>query len=155
MYHYLTGNLDCLLPFLNTTINWRAKPLFIPFVYSAYLSIIIPTTRATCPTFCFLTLPISLSSMMYTCWCPLTLNLLFVSLKCSYLLQNQITYLIFLKSSSFDYLLFHNALSPYHSSSVCNKTSADAPVGRLVVAVTQAIQTAVPVAYLQKCKFPA
>jgi hypothetical protein len=40
-------------------------------------------------------------------------------------------------------------------SSVYNKTSTDAAVGRLVVAVTQAIQTAVPIACLQKCKFPA
>jgi len=51
--------------------------------------------------------------------------------------------------------LLHNALSTHHWSSLYNKTSTDAPVGRLVVTATQAIQTAVPTAYLQKCKFHA
>ena len=38
MFHYLTRNLDFLQPFLNSTINWRAK-LFSPSsFYSPYLS---------------------------------------------------------------------------------------------------------------------
>jgi len=75
---YFTGNLDCLLPFLNTTINWRAKPYCPSCFYSAYLSIIIIATQTTC----LITLLIVLLSMMYTCCCPLSVSTLF-SLKYS------------------------------------------------------------------------
>ena len=51
MYLYLTGNLECLLPFLSTTINWSLKPFSPSSFYSAYFSIIFIETQATCLTF--------------------------------------------------------------------------------------------------------
>jgi len=59
--------------------------------------------------------------MMYTCWCPLIHNTLLLSLKYSYLLDNQTSHLTFiLNNPSGDYLLLQNAFSTYHFRSQYN-----------------------------------
>jgi len=78
----------------------------------SYFSLIIPTTVATCLTLCFINLLVVLLSMMHTCWCPLALNILLLSLKYFCLFENQIRHLIFLlKIPSVDHLLLHNTLT--------------------------------------------
>lgn len=96
VYLYLTGNLEGLLPFLYTTINRRAKP-FSPSRFTRLISsqFIIIARQTACLTLCFMTLLIVLLPIMYTCWCPLILNSILLSLKCSRLLQNHTSHLVF------------------------------------------------------------
>jgi hypothetical protein len=57
--------------------------------------------------------------------------------------------------SAGDYTVLYNALSTYDRSSPYNETSVDVAVNRLNVAVTQAIDLAVPSGYIKKHKYPA
>jgi hypothetical protein len=49
---------------------------------------------------------------------------------------------------------YYNAFSKYDWSSLYNETSVDAVVDRLNVAVTQAIDLAIPCGYIKKYKYP-
>jgi hypothetical protein len=59
-----------------------------------------------------------------------------------------------MRFSAGDYSMLYNALSNYDWSSLYNKTSADAAVGRLNVAVTQAIDLTVPSGHIKKHTYP-
>lgn len=74
----------------------QGKTVFPPPVCATCLRIIICATVATCLTLCFLILLIFLLSTMYTCWCPVILASL---LNCGFLLENQISLLIFLSEN--------------------------------------------------------
>jgi hypothetical protein len=57
--------------------------------------------------------------------------------------------------SAGDYAALYIILSTYDWSSLYNETSVDAAVDRLNVAVTQAVDSAVPSGYIKKHKYPA
>lgn len=72
---------------------------FSAHVYLAYLSKIIPAA-VTSLTLYFLISLISLLNVLYMCLCLLILITLFLSLKCSYLLECQIGHLMFISEST-------------------------------------------------------
>jgi hypothetical protein len=68
--------------------------------------------------------------------------------------EDQIDRLIFLlENTSGGYLLLYNTLTTYDWSSLCNETSVDAAVARLIVTVTQAIIKAIRTVSIKKSKF--
>jgi hypothetical protein len=56
--------------------------------------------------------------------------------------------------SAGDSAVLYNVLATYVWSSLYNETSVDAPVDRLNVAVTEAIDLAAPSGYIKKHKYP-
>jgi hypothetical protein len=59
------------------------------------------------------------------------------------------------RSSARNHAVLYNALSNYDWSSLYNETSVDAAIDRLNVAVTQAIDLAVPSGHIKKHKYHA
>ena len=89
----------------------------------------------------------------YTCWSPLILPTLLLSLKCSYLLENQIGFLIFLSEVTLPAITccYITAFTP--TIDLLSTMRPLLAVGRLFVAVTQASKIAVPSVFIKNCKF--
>jgi hypothetical protein len=101
---------------------------------------------------CFLILLVFLLSVMYTCWCPLILRILRLSLKCNYILENKVGLLIFLSENTL-------VVNTYFYITEFTPTIEFISIMKLLLAVSrlfavmQAVKTAVPTVCIKFCKF--
>jgi hypothetical protein len=87
----------------------------------------------------------------YTCWSPLILPTLLLTLKCSYLLENQIDLLIFLSKITLLVITYCYTTAFTPTIDLISTMRQLLAVGRLFVAVTQAFETAAPSVCIKNC----
>jgi hypothetical protein len=105
-------------------------------------------------TLCSVTVLIFLLTVMYTCWRPLVLTDLLLSLKCSYLVENQIVHLlrVFVSESTLLMITYCYTIPfPPTIGILCTMTPLLMQLLIFIVVVTQTIETAVPTVCCKKC----
>ena len=89
----------------------------------------------------------------YMCWSPLILPTILLSLKCSYLLENQIGLLIFLSEITLLVITYCYTTAFTPTIDLLPTMRPFFAVGRPFVAVSQAFEATVPSVRIKNCKF--